>query len=99
MALNTAATEILAKLDKTHKKVVFFSDALSVFDALQNPEKKELSNLTSILSQLNDEADATLQRTSAHCGVYGKESADILAKEGSGHHHVSHSKKMASTAP
>ena len=37
MALNTAATEILANLDKTHKKVVFFSDALSVLDAPQNP--------------------------------------------------------------
>ena len=47
MALNTAATEILANLDK---KVVFFSDALSVLDALQNPQKEELNNLTSILS-------------------------------------------------
>ena len=41
MALNTTATEILANLDKTHKKVVFFSDALSVLDALQkNPKRK-----------------------------------------------------------
>ena len=37
MALKTAATEILANLDKTHKKVVFFSNALLVLDALQTP--------------------------------------------------------------
>ena len=30
-------------LDKTHNKVVFFSDALSVLDALLNPKKKELN--------------------------------------------------------
>ena len=41
MALNTAASEILGNLDKTHKKVVFFSDALSVLDALQNPSKRK----------------------------------------------------------
>ena len=56
MTLNTAAPEILASLDKTHKRVVFFSDALSVLDALQPPpppqkkKKKKLNNLTSILS-------------------------------------------------
>ena len=37
MALNTAATKIQDNLDKTHNKAVFFSDALSVLDALQNP--------------------------------------------------------------
>ena len=38
MTLNTTATEIQANLDKYHKKkIVFFSDALSVLDALQPP--------------------------------------------------------------
>ena len=68
MALNTAATEILANLDKTHKKV-FFSDALLAFDALQNPKKKEQKKLTSILSQLNGRVEVTLQWIPAHCGV------------------------------
>ena len=39
MALSTAASEILADLDKTHKKV-FSSDALLVLDALQDPQKE-----------------------------------------------------------
>ena len=83
MALNTAATEILANLDKTHKTVVFF-DALSVFNVLQDPQNQELNNLTSILSQLNDQVEVTPQWIPAHCGVHGNESAYILAKEGNG---------------
>ena len=45
MALNTAATEILGNFGKILKKVVFFSDALSV----QNP-KKEGAKLISQIS-------------------------------------------------
>ena len=60
-ALNTAATEILASFDKIHKKVVYLSETLSVLDALQNPKKKELDNLTSIQPQLNDRVEVTLQ--------------------------------------
>ena len=60
MALNTAPTEILANLDKTHKRVVFFSDALSGLYVLPNPRKKELNNLTRISSQLNDREEVTL---------------------------------------
>ena len=84
MALNTAAAEIPADLDKTHKKVVFFSNALPVLHALQIPQKKELNNLTSVLSQLNDRVKVTLQWIPAHCWIHGNESADILEKEGSG---------------
>ena len=51
MTLNTAVTEILANLDKTHKEVVFFSDAVSVLVTPQNPQTKEINNLTSIMSQ------------------------------------------------
>ena len=79
MALNTAATEMLSNLDKTHKKIVFFSDALSVLDALQPPppppppppSKSEIDHLTSILSQLNDQVAVTLQWIPAHCEVHG----------------------------
>ena len=67
MALNTAASEILTNRDKTHKKDIFFSDALSALDALQNHKKKKLNNLTSIMSQLNDRAEVTLQWIPAHC--------------------------------
>ena len=72
MALNTAATEIQANLDKTHKKTIFFSDALSVLDALQSPQKERVTNLTSILSQLNDWMEVTLQWIPAHCGYSSK---------------------------
>ena len=78
MALNTAATEILSNLDKIHKKVVFFSDALSVLDALQNPQKKDVNNLTSILYHLNARMEVALQWIPAHCGVYGSKSVICL---------------------
>ena len=82
--MNTVATEILGNLDKTSKKIVFFSDAISVLDALLNPKKKELNNITHDLSQMNARVEVTLQWIPAHCGVHGNESADILGKDGSG---------------
>ena len=39
-ALNAAATEILANLDKTHKKTAFFSDALSLLNASSKPPEE-----------------------------------------------------------
>ena len=85
MAPNTAATKILANLDKTHKKVVFFSYALSVLDTLQNPnwpKNKEQNNLTRILSQLNDQVEVTFQWIPAHCRVNGNDVSRIPCKRG-----------------
>ena len=81
MALNKASTEILSNLDEIHKKAVFLSDALPVLDASQNPKKKELHNLVSILFQPNARAEVALQWIPAHYGVYKNESANILVKE------------------
>ena len=44
---------------------------------------RPLGNLTRTVSQLNDRVEVTLQWIPAHCGVHGKESADIVAKVGS----------------
>ena len=48
------------QLHVSNKKTVFSCNALSVPDALQNPEKKEPNNLTSTLSQRNDQVEVTL---------------------------------------
>ena len=51
-----------------------------VLDAIQHPQKRGLNNLTSILSQPNDQIEVTLLWIPAHCGDHGNESADIFAK-------------------
>jgi ribonuclease HI len=82
VSIQTAATHLQENLHKTHKKIAIFSDALSVLEALQSPQKKELNELTTSLIRLSSEAEVTLQWIPAHCGVYGNEAADKLAKEG-----------------
>ena len=81
-ALKAAATEVKNNLPTVHKKIVIFTDALSVLHAVQNPRKKDLNEPTIVLSELSSQADLILQWIPVHCGTYGNEKADRLAKEG-----------------
>ena len=81
-ALRTAATEIAANLPRTKPNIVIFTDALSVLDALQNPQQKELNELKAALVDLAAQTVLTLQWIPAHCGIHGNETADRLAREG-----------------
>ena len=82
-ALRIAATELINNTELTHMKVVIFSDALSVLQALKDPKNKEMNELASTLSTLccNTE-QTTLQWIPSHCNIPGNEAADKLAKEG-----------------
>ena len=62
--------------------MVIFTDALSVLSALEDLRNKELNALASTLSDLATQVKLTLQWMSAHCGIYGNEMADRLAKKG-----------------
>ena len=76
-ALKKAVTEIGSNLPRTQQKIVIFTDALSVLQALQSP-RKELNELASALATLCTQADVTLQWIPAHCGVKGNETATEL---------------------
>ena len=62
----------------------FFSDALSVLEAIQNPKKEDLDQLTMSLRALSEHyKKVVLQWIPAHCNIKGNEKADHLAKCGS----------------
>ncbi|KAI0235558.1 hypothetical protein LSAT2_013921 [Lamellibrachia satsuma] len=64
-------------------KIVIFSDALSVMQALSNPQNKELNVTVSVMSVLqNDNGKTVHQLIPAHCNIPGNEEVDILAKKG-----------------
>ena len=89
-ALKVAADHIVQAKDNTHKKVVIFSDALSVLQALNNPKCTELNDLSSSLKTLRQSTEKTvLQWIPSHCNIKGNEEADRLAKEGSRQHQES----------
>ena len=82
-ALQTAATMLIENKEAMHPKIVIFSDALSVLQAVQNPLNKELNTLSSALTLLQQSNDATIiQWIPSHCNIRGNEEADRLAKEG-----------------
>ena len=82
-ALCEAATSVQQNASRTTRKVVMFSDALSVLQALNTSRNKELNSLTSALAALSAEVEeVVLQWVPAHCGIRGNETADTLAKEG-----------------
>ncbi|PVD27009.1 hypothetical protein C0Q70_12159 [Pomacea canaliculata] len=82
VAIQTGATNVENSPD-TSNNVVFFTDALSVLQALQTARDKELNDLTTALSSLCGDYTVVLQWIPSHCGVFGNEAADTLAKEGS----------------
>lgn len=80
-ALRTAAQDATNNLHRIDQKVVIFTDALSVLQALKKPYK-DLNQLSCALSSLSVHKEVVLQWIPAHCGVAGNETADRLAKEG-----------------
>ena len=78
-ALIIAAKNIANKIDQ-HGQVVFLTDALSVLQCLEN------GGLTHLRAQLNKIkcTRIILQWIPAHCGIFGNEEADRMAKLGAG---------------
>ena len=79
-ALKRAADEI-ANSNPDCKQVVFFTDAMSVLQALQS-NSEGLDHLTDLLSQVSKSMRTALQWVPSHCGLPGNEIADQLAKLG-----------------
>ena len=63
--------------------IVFLSDASSVVDALKRNRHKELNNLSKAIMNLCESHKVAIQWIPSHCGLYGNEKADTLAKEAS----------------
>ena len=79
----TAARLLCDNRELVHSKIVIFSDALSVLQALPNCRNKEMNSLASALSSLQHSTELTvLQWIPSHCNIPGNEEADTLAKEG-----------------
>ena len=69
--------------DAIHRKIVIFSDALSVLQALKNPKNQEMSDLATALNMLHLSTEKTVvQWIPSHCNIHGNEEADRLAKDG-----------------
>ncbi|KAK7097552.1 uncharacterized protein [Littorina saxatilis] len=69
--------------ETTRSRVVIFSDALSVLQAVQNSRNKELNTLASALTNLQQSTEQTvIQWIPSHCNIQGNEEADRLVKEG-----------------
>ena len=65
------------------KKIVFFTDALSVLQTLLASKDTELNQLSTSISELASTNNITLQWVPSHCDLYGNEQADSLTKAGS----------------
>ena len=73
------AARIIQSSEDLCEQVVFFSDALSVLQAL---ESDSLPQLSKEMAKVGETRRVTLQWIPAHCGIPGNERADELAKQG-----------------
>jgi len=73
------ATAMIKDSTEKSSQVAFFTDALSVLEALTNSKVPQLANA---LQTLSTSCRVILQWIPAHCGVPGNEMADKLAKQG-----------------
>ena len=82
-ALRTAASTLMDNVEAIHTKVVIFSGALFMIQALPNPRNKELNDLVTALHSLQQSTQKTaIQWIPSHCNIPGNKVADRLAKEG-----------------
>ena len=82
-ALCTAVSTVAENPARTTGKVVIFTDALSVLQALKNSQNKETNTLTTSLQSLSATVNnAVLQWVPAHCCIRGNKKADKLTKDG-----------------
>ena len=81
-ALKTAA-EMICNDQPRPQNVVFLTDCKSAIQRLQSPKEQLERDTQQLLSGLSQRANVAVQWIPAHCGVYGNEEADRLAKHGS----------------
>jgi len=77
----TKAAQLLT--EHPAQNIVILTDALSVLESLENNQDKHLNELTTALSILCTASTVILQWIPSHCGLYGNDVADALAKAGS----------------
>ena len=63
--------------------IVFLTDCKSAIQRLQSPGEQLERDTRQILCDLSQGANVAVQWIPAHCGLYGNEEADRLAKHGS----------------
>ena len=82
IALEKGANHLGTK-QMSPQKIVFLSDAQSVIDRLKSYKDKELNNTTKAICSLCEDHEVVVQWIPSHCGLYGNDKADFLAKTGS----------------
>ena len=82
VAIEKAATHIANK-QLPPQNIVFLTDASSVVEALKRNRDKELNDLSQAIHKLSENHKVVIQWIPSHCGLYGNEKADALAKEAS----------------